>query len=60
MIDSTDMPKEYEHLIWLAEQLIADGCEINSALKQVASDHGIPWGDEMGKFLAWGNFIITS
>jgi len=32
-----------------------DGLEPTSAIKQAASDRGIPFGDEMGKFVRWAN-----
>ena len=33
--------------------------EPTSALKQAASDLGIPYGDEMGKFVAWAEARLT-
>lgn len=32
-----------------------DALEPTSALKQAASDRGIPYGDEMGRFVAWAS-----
>jgi hypothetical protein len=32
-----------------------EGLEPTSALKQAASDRGIPEGEELGKFVRWAN-----
>lgn len=32
--------------------------EPTSALKQAAANHGIPYGEEMGEFVAWANAEI--
>jgi hypothetical protein len=53
----TDHRANYEPALFRALQMLemSDDLEITSALKQAASDEGIPYGDEMGKFVAWAN-----
>tara|TARA_Y100000310_G_C20111497_1_gene547324 strand:+ start:76 stop:258 length:183 start_codon:yes stop_codon:yes gene_type:complete len=42
-----------EEAMTMLEGFAGCGLELTSALKQAASDHGIPYGEEMGEFVAW-------
>ena len=45
----------YDQAIALASEYMAMGIEPTSSLKQAAADLGIPYGDEMGAFVAYAN-----
>ena len=49
----TDYTYLYEKALASAILLMDIGLEPTSSLKQAASDCGIPYGDEMGKFVEW-------
>lgn len=53
----TDHRANYEPTLFRALQMLemSDDLEITSALKQAASDEGIPYGDEMKAFVEWAN-----
>jgi hypothetical protein len=48
-----DHSYEYERALERAEQYMDAGVEPTSALKQAASDFGIPYGHEMAEFVEW-------
>lgn len=45
----------YQEALENALSLMEADEEINSALKQAASNLGIPFGEEMGKFVEWAH-----
>ena len=45
--------KVYKQALEDAIVLMENDEEVTSSLKQAASDHGIPWGREMEKFVKW-------
>ena len=57
-----NMPREqldmYQNAINDALMYMDAGCEPTSALKQAGSDYGIPYGPEMGKFVAYANKVL--
>lgn len=58
-------PNTYRRALSLAQDMIAAAdesggfLEFNSAFKQAGSDCGIPYGDEMTKFVRWANEAVT-
>ncbi len=55
-------PKHYERALKKAITMMQDSDQLEptSALKLAASDHGIPFGEEMGRFVEWGNKRLFS
>jgi hypothetical protein len=54
--EQSEMRKKYEQALSDAEEMMeGSDLEPTSALKQAASDLGIPWGEEMGKFVKWAH-----
>lgn len=47
------MNEKYEAAYEMALILIGQGCEPTSALREAATNHGIPYGDEMEAFMMW-------
>jgi hypothetical protein len=54
MTDVVSVPDFYLEALRAAEFLFEVGVEPTSALKQGGSDAGVPWGEPMGAFVAWG------
>lgn len=49
---------KYDEAINVAYEYMEMGCEPRSALKQAGNDLGIPYGDEMEKFVAYAESKI--
>ena len=52
---NNELLKTFKDSLTVALQMLNSNelLEIRSALKQAASDNGIPYGDEMEKFVLW-------
>lgn len=44
---------EWQAILEASFEMMELGCEPRSALKQCASDAGIPFGEKMGEFVEW-------
>ena len=55
---TTSTRQKYNEAIAVASENMADGLEPRSALKQAGADMGIPYGEEMGKFIQYAEHVI--
>ena len=55
---TTSTRHRYDEAITVASEYMAMGCEPRSALKQAGNDLGIPYGNEMEKFVAYAESVI--